>query len=105
VGCGHPGCYPIYETPKCVKNCVNDELWLDSKHHGISAYEISEDPKDLMAEVYKNGPVEVAFDVYEVCSLQTTTMILQATPLYLCCVTSGFHLVHKCILFKVMSSQ
>jgi cathepsin B len=75
VGCGHPGCYPIYETPKCVKNCVNDELWLDSKHHGISAYEISEDPKDLMAEVYKNGPVEVAFDVYEVCSLQTTTMI------------------------------
>ncbi|KAH9539636.1 hypothetical protein CY35_15G067300 [Sphagnum magellanicum] len=65
VGCGHPGCYPIYETPQCVKNCVNDEFWLDSKHHGISAYDISEDPKDLMAEVYKNGPVEVAFDVYE----------------------------------------
>jgi cathepsin B len=65
VGCAHPGCEPTYETPTCVKQCINDEFWLDSKHQGISAYKISQKPKDLMAEVYQNGPVEVAFDVYE----------------------------------------
>lgn len=66
IGCAHPGCYPTYETPKCVKQCVDDEFWVESKHQGISAYEVSLEPEDLMKELYINGPIEVAFDVYEV---------------------------------------
>ena len=41
-------------------------LWTDNKHFSVNAYRISSDPHDIMAEVYKNGPVEVAFTVYEV---------------------------------------
>lgn len=65
-GCAHPGCYPTYETPKCEKQCVDDEFWVQSKHLGVNAYEMSMEPEDLMAELYTNGPVEVAFEVYEV---------------------------------------
>ncbi|KAK0581687.1 hypothetical protein LWI29_016837 [Acer saccharum] len=66
IGCSHPGCEPAYPTPKCVKKCVKgNQLWTDSKHFSVSAYRINSDPHDIMAEVYTNGPVEVAFTVYE----------------------------------------
>ncbi|CAH2039158.1 unnamed protein product [Thlaspi arvense] len=66
TGCSHPGCEPAYPTPKCVRKCVSgNQLWRESKHFGVSAYKIKSDPHDIMAEVYKNGPVEVAFTVYE----------------------------------------
>ncbi|KAK4606757.1 hypothetical protein RGQ29_000835 [Quercus rubra] len=66
IGCSHPGCEPAYPTPKCVRKCVNkNQLWRNSKHYGVSAYRISSDPDSIMAEIYKNGPVEVAFTVYE----------------------------------------
>jgi cathepsin B len=66
IGCGHPGCYPTYETPRCEKQCVDDEFWVKSKHLGVSAYEVSMEPEDLKAELYTNGPIEVAFEVFEV---------------------------------------
>ncbi|KAK1559311.1 hypothetical protein Q3G72_013119 [Acer saccharum] len=66
IGCSHPGCEPGYPTPKCVRKCVNgNQLWRDSKHYSVSAYRISSKPYDIMAEVFTNGPVEVAFTVYE----------------------------------------
>ncbi|KAF3336179.1 cathepsin B-like protein [Carex littledalei] len=66
TGCSHPGCEPAYPTPKCEKKCqVKNLLWTDNKHFSVNAYRISSDPHDIMAEVYKNGPVEVAFTVYE----------------------------------------
>lgn len=66
-GCSHPGCEPAYPTPKCHRKCVDEnQLWRDSKRFSVSAYRISSDPYDIMAEVYKNGPVEVSFTVYEV---------------------------------------
>ncbi|KAK9035698.1 hypothetical protein V6N11_077731 [Hibiscus sabdariffa] len=67
IGCSHPGCEPaIYPTPRCVKKCVKgNQLWSQSKHYSVGAYRINSDPADIMAEVYKNGPVEVAFTVYE----------------------------------------
>lgn len=65
IGCGHPGCYPTYRTPKCVKHCVDDELWVKSKHLSVNAYEVSKEPEDLMAELYTNGPIEVSFEVFE----------------------------------------
>ena len=67
IGCSHPGCEPAYPTPKCVRKCVDgNQLWSNSKHYSVSAYRINSDPYDIMAEVYKNGPVEVSFTVYEV---------------------------------------
>jgi len=67
TGCSHPGCEPTYPTPKCERKCVSrNQLWGESKHYGVGAYRINPDPQDIMAEVYKNGPVEVAFTVYEV---------------------------------------
>ncbi|XP_018460526.1 cathepsin B-like protease 2 [Raphanus sativus] len=66
TGCSHPGCEPAYPTPKCVRKCVSgNQLWRESKHYGVSAYKVRHDPQDIMAEVYTNGPVEVAFTVYE----------------------------------------
>ncbi|KAM0957759.1 hypothetical protein ACFX13_026433 [Malus domestica] len=66
TGCSHPGCEPAYPTPKCVKKCVDgNQIWKNSKRYSISAYRINSDPHSIMAEVYRNGPVEVAFTVYE----------------------------------------
>lgn len=65
-GCVHPGCDPAYPTPKCQRKCTNgNQLWRKSKHFGVTAYKVHSDPYSIMAEVYKNGPVEVAFTVYE----------------------------------------
>ncbi|KAF3660120.1 cytochrome b6-f complex iron-sulfur subunit, chloroplastic [Capsicum annuum] len=66
IGCSHPGCEPIYPTPQCSRKCVEENLlWSESKHFGVNAYIISSDPYSIMTEVYKNGPVEVTFYVYE----------------------------------------
>lgn len=66
IGCSHPGCEPLYPTPQCEKRCkVNNLLWEKTKHFSVNAYRVSSDPHDIMAEVYKNGPVEVGFTVYE----------------------------------------
>eukprot|EP00252_Welwitschia_mirabilis_P018100 TRINITY_DN40289_c0_g1_i1.p1 TRINITY_DN40289_c0_g1~~TRINITY_DN40289_c0_g1_i1.p1 ORF type:complete len:349 (+),score=58.07 TRINITY_DN40289_c0_g1_i1:340-1386(+) len=66
TGCKHPGCDPLYPTPKCVKQCKNgNQDWNMSKHYAESAYKINSNQYDIMAEVYRNGPVEVDFDVYE----------------------------------------
>uniref|UniRef100_A0A6M2F6E3 Peptidase C1A papain C-terminal domain-containing protein n=1 Tax=Populus davidiana TaxID=266767 RepID=A0A6M2F6E3_9ROSI len=66
IGCSHPGCEPGYPTPKCARKCVNkNQLWKKSKHYGVKPYRIDSDPNSIMAEIYKNGPVEVAFSVYE----------------------------------------
>ncbi|KAJ0980495.1 hypothetical protein J5N97_008750 [Dioscorea zingiberensis] len=66
TGCNHPGCEPAYPTPQCTKRCkVKNLLWEETKHFGVNAYRINSNPHDIMAEVFKNGPVEVAFTVYE----------------------------------------
>ncbi|XP_019155669.1 PREDICTED: cathepsin B [Ipomoea nil] len=66
TGCAHPGCEPSYPTPACEKKCVKENLlWSESKHFSVNAYRVSSDQHSIMAEVYKNGPVEVSFTVYE----------------------------------------
>ncbi|XP_057534627.1 cathepsin B-like protease 2 [Amaranthus tricolor] len=66
TGCSHPGCEPGYPTPKCVRKCVTgNQLWRQSKHYGANAYRVRKNTYQIMAELYKNGPLEVAFDVYE----------------------------------------
>lgn len=67
AGCVHPGCEPVYPTPQCEKKCrVKNLFWEETKHFSVNAYRINSDPQDIMAEIYKNGPVEVSFTVYEV---------------------------------------
>lgn len=65
VGCGHPGCSPVYDTPVCNKACVNDDLWAENKHFATSAYYLPSDPEALKLELYTNGPIELSFNVYE----------------------------------------
>ncbi|XP_039042502.1 cathepsin B-like protease 3 [Hibiscus syriacus] len=65
IGCSHPGC-PVYSTPSCVTKCVDGSLlWDKSIHYSSYAYRIESNQNDIMAEVYKNGPVQVSFTVYE----------------------------------------
>jgi cathepsin B len=67
IGCSHPGCEPGFPTPKCERKCADkNKLWAESKHFSVNAYRIDSDPHSIMAEVSSNGPVEVAFTVYEV---------------------------------------
>lgn len=66
TGCSHPGCEPGYPTPRCVRKCVDkNQFWRQSKHFSVNAYRINSEPHNIMAEIYKNGPVEVSFTVYE----------------------------------------
>ncbi|XP_074287675.1 cathepsin B-like protease 2 [Silene latifolia] len=66
IGCSHPGCVPLYPTPKCSRKCADsNQIWEQTKHFAQNAYRIKSDPNDIMAEVYQNGPVEVDFEVYE----------------------------------------
>ncbi|KAH7442298.1 hypothetical protein KP509_03G080900 [Ceratopteris richardii] len=64
-GCQHPGCEPLYPTPECVQQCTDNSDWNSAKYFAANAYNLGSDPYDIMAEVYTNGPVEVAFNVYE----------------------------------------
>lgn len=51
-----------YPTPKCVKKCTNGGSFND-KYFGVDSYSV--DSSNIQAEIYKNGPVEAAYDVYE----------------------------------------
>lgn len=85
IGCSHPGCTPEFPTPKCVRKCIDkNQLWSQSKHYGVNAYRTSSDPHDIMAEVYKNGPVEVDFTVYEVKYMHLMSSSLLAFAVLLC---------------------
>ncbi|OIW11055.1 hypothetical protein TanjilG_22862 [Lupinus angustifolius] len=53
------------QLPSVLKNVSGNQLWKKSKHYSVRAYKVKSSLYDIMAEVYKNGPVEVAFSVYE----------------------------------------
>ncbi|KAF6306035.1 cathepsin B [Rhinolophus ferrumequinum] len=54
------------DTPKCSKICEPGYTpsYKDDKHFGCSSYSVPSSEKEIMAEIYKNGPVEAAFSVY-----------------------------------------
>jgi len=54
-----------YPTPACPTTCSNGKSFSGSKHIGKSAYSISSDVQSIQTEIMTNGPVEVAFTVYE----------------------------------------
>jgi len=54
----------LYQTPKCERSCKNGDDYNKSKTYGKSSYTLS--GEDMMkADLYLNGPIEVAFTVYE----------------------------------------
>eukprot|EP01127_Copromyxa_protea_P003660 TRINITY_DN1345_c0_g1_i2.p1 TRINITY_DN1345_c0_g1~~TRINITY_DN1345_c0_g1_i2.p1 ORF type:complete len:183 (-),score=41.95 TRINITY_DN1345_c0_g1_i2:75-623(-) len=57
-----------YNSLDCPSKCQNANWngpsWDKDLHYGGSAYSLSGE-QDIMQEIYKNGPVETAFTVYE----------------------------------------
>jgi cathepsin B len=55
-------------TPKCVNQCTNPSYKTDfkaDKHFGKNSYSVKRNEDQIRLEIYKNGPVEAAFTVYE----------------------------------------
>jgi len=53
-----------FPTPSCTKICKDKRSWSSAKWFGKSAYSLSGEA-DMKAEIYRNGPVETAYTVYE----------------------------------------
>ncbi|PIC24798.1 hypothetical protein B9Z55_017979 [Caenorhabditis nigoni] len=56
-------------TPKCIQACTSNNTYptpyLQDKHFGATAYAVGKKVEQIQTEILKNGPVEVAFTVYE----------------------------------------
>ncbi|KAG5672906.1 hypothetical protein PVAND_002994 [Polypedilum vanderplanki] len=55
-------------TPKCMNKCSNPAYKVDfktDKHFGKSSYSVKRNEDQIRLEIFKNGPVEGAFTVYE----------------------------------------
>ncbi|KAI1895686.1 hypothetical protein AGOR_G00108780 [Albula goreensis] len=55
------------DTPKCLTQCESgySPSYTQDKHYGTGAYHVLASEQQIMSEIYKNGPVEGAFFVYE----------------------------------------
>jgi len=57
-----------YDTPSCPSSCDSNSTYTTSysndKHKFKSAYAVGTDQNSIMQEIFTNGPVEGAFDVY-----------------------------------------
>ncbi|XP_042560313.1 cathepsin B-like isoform X2 [Clupea harengus] len=62
-----PPCSGEQDTPKCENQCLPEYSlsYPKDKHYGKDSYSVPSDPKQIMTEIFKNGPVEAAFTVYE----------------------------------------
>jgi len=58
-----------YPSPNCPSKCTNKSwsgpAWAGDRHQAKSAYSLAADANQIMADLYKNGPVEAGFEVYE----------------------------------------
>ncbi|KAL4473731.1 hypothetical protein ABPG74_022595 [Tetrahymena malaccensis] len=65
----YPPCTGELPTPPCINSCDANSThtipYSKDIHRGSKAYGIGKDEKAIMAEIYKNGPIEVALTVYE----------------------------------------
>jgi len=59
-----PDEYPSANCPSACNSSWNGPAWSQDLHYGGSAYSLSGED-DIKAEIFKNGPVETAFTVYE----------------------------------------
>ncbi|KAM9366463.1 cathepsin B isoform 1-T3 [Symphorus nematophorus] len=55
------------DTPECVYRCETGYTpsYKEDKHYGKTSYSVLSDVEQIQNEIYKNGPVEGAFTVYE----------------------------------------
>ncbi|XP_076129034.1 cathepsin B-like [Alosa pseudoharengus] len=62
-----PPCSGEQDTPKCTSQCIPEYSlsYPKDKHYGKDSYGVPSDQSQIMMEIYKNGPVEAAFSVYE----------------------------------------
>lgn len=63
----YPACPPIPATPSCTNTCnpsYTAKSYSDDKHFGQTPYSV-EGESTMMSEISTNGPIEVAFTVYE----------------------------------------
>lgn len=60
------GC-PSSPTPKCNKQCRSGYAmtYAADKHHASSAYNVNNQEENIRQEIFNNGPVEAAFQVYQ----------------------------------------
>jgi len=66
-GSKHPCPSSTYPSPACKNSCAsgwNGPSWPNDLHYGATAYSLQGE-ESIMQEIYKNGPVETAFTVYE----------------------------------------
>jgi cathepsin B len=59
--------HELFPTPKCEKSCQDSygKEYLNDKHFGLKAYAVPDRVDAIQKEIMLNGPVEVAFEVYE----------------------------------------
>ena len=57
----------------------SNQLWQQQKRYGANAYRVEKD--SIMVELYKNGPVEVDFDVFEVQGRNSKSFLHQCSDL------------------------
>lgn len=58
----------LYPTPKCEKTCqasYTNKLYDEDKFYGRNAYAVENDVESIQNELYLNGPLEIAFEVYD----------------------------------------
>uniref|UniRef100_A0A3Q2PZJ3 Cathepsin B n=1 Tax=Fundulus heteroclitus TaxID=8078 RepID=A0A3Q2PZJ3_FUNHE len=55
------------DTPECITQCESGYTpsYQKDKHYGKTSYGVPSEEEQIQSEIYKNGPVEGAFIVYE----------------------------------------
>ena len=63
----YPECGKTQPTPECVEKCQEGYPvdYAKDKHFFKDAYSVPDDVKAIKTELMTNGPIEVAFDVFE----------------------------------------
>ncbi|CAK1593698.1 unnamed protein product [Parnassius mnemosyne] len=49
----------------CKKTCKNGQQYQSDKHYGKNVWRVPEDDDSIRTELFRNGPVEAAFEIYE----------------------------------------
>ncbi|XP_072371602.1 cathepsin B-like [Scyliorhinus torazame] len=67
VNGSRPECSGEIETPRCSRRCEAGytPTYSQDKHYGITSYSVGSDVTEIMTEIYKNGPVEAALEVFK----------------------------------------
>jgi cathepsin B len=73
VSTKYANCSDEVKTPKCAKECLDDQTltWSEDKRHGAGGYAVCQQggdvkcPDAMMQEIYQNGPITGMFFVHQ----------------------------------------